>query len=196
MFEVGAQQLSESLLRVQCGEPVSRMGNRSPHALIQGVYPTRGDDRWIAITIADARDWARLVELMGKGFPDADVLRRVDDATRDAMDDAIAHFTSSWIDVELMHMLQARGIAAGVLQDADDLMERDPQLRARGAFVTLEHPVLGAFAHLALPYRLDSAPAVMRTSPLLGQHTDHVCRKMLGLGDAQIAAWTEEGLLI
>lgn len=196
MFELGAQQLSEALLDAQCGQPLGRTGNRGAHPLIQGVYPTRGDDRWIAITIADARDWGRLVELMGKGFPDAEVLRRADDAMRDAVDEAIAAFTSSWIDVELMHMLQARGIAAGVLQDADDLIERDPQLRARGAFVTLEHPVLGAFAHQALPYRLDGAPAVMRTSPLLGQHTDYVCRRMLGLGDAQIAAWTQAGLLI
>jgi crotonobetainyl-CoA:carnitine CoA-transferase CaiB-like acyl-CoA transferase len=192
LYEVGVQQLTEALVMAQYGEPLTRTGNRSPHVLHQGVYPTRGDDRYIAITLHDERDWARLTELV-RGLPDALSVELADADELDAIDAQLSAFTRGFVDVQLMHILQARGIPAVVLQDAEDLLERDPQLRARGAFVNLEHPVLGAFAHHALPYRLDAAPAVMGTSPLLGQHTDYVLRKVLGLAEAQIRALTAGG---
>ena len=39
-------------------------------------------------------------------------------------------------------LLQQAGIAAGALQDCEDLMDHDPQIATRGALVTLDHPLL------------------------------------------------------
>src|SRR5207244_4009702 len=40
-------------------------GNRDPRFAPQAVYPCRGDDAWIAITIASDEHWQRLREVMG-----------------------------------------------------------------------------------------------------------------------------------
>ena len=47
--------------------------------------------------------------------------------------------------------LQELGIAAGVVQDMQDLFERDPQIQARHSLVPLVHPILGAFGHVRTP---------------------------------------------
>jgi len=179
--EVCAHQLAPALLAAQ----QSAHAESAPRPLLQGVYPARGKDRWIAITLFDADDFARFVALAGGSWPAAPA----SDATpREALDARIAAFTSTRDDHALMHALQAHGIAAGVVQDAEDLLARDRQLAGRNALVPLTHPALGRFTHQASPYRLGSSPSSLRTAPLPGQHTDYVCRELLGLDRAEIEA--------
>jgi benzylsuccinate CoA-transferase BbsF subunit len=118
---------------------------------------------------------------MGGAWPDAQSLGRADAATLDSLDARMAAFTAKHDDFELMGALQARGVAAGVVQDAEDLLERDPQLRGRPAFLAVEHPVLGRFDHQTSPYHLSRTPASLGPAPLLGQHTEMVCREVLQL---------------
>jgi benzylsuccinate CoA-transferase BbsF subunit len=77
--------------------------------------------------------------------------------------------------------LQAAGIAAGVVQDIADLLDNDPQLRSRPAWVTLDHAKLGPFEHQTTPYHLDRTPGRPTPAPLLGEHSEHVCVHLLGL---------------
>lgn len=44
-----------------------------------------------------------------------------------------------------MALMQAAGIAAGVVENAEDLMEKDPQLRHRRFFRELDHPEMGKY---------------------------------------------------
>jgi benzylsuccinate CoA-transferase BbsF subunit len=145
------------------------------------VYPTRDDERFIALSIFDAADWARFTACLTGSWPDAQQLSAADEAGLDALDQQLSAATRRWDDYELMQALQAAGVAAGVVQDAQDLLERDPQLRARGAFVSLEHPVLGRFDHQSCPYQLSRTPAAPCAAPLLGQHTERICRELLNM---------------
>ncbi|MET0343025.1 MAG: CoA transferase [Polyangiales bacterium] len=190
-----AHQLVPALLAAQgaCDAPPRMEGNGDARVLAQGVYPARGSDRWIAITLCDAADLARLAALAGGDFPTADAVRD-DPAARAALDARIAGFTASRDDHALMQALQAHGLAAGVVQDAEDLLARDRHLANRGALVQLTHPQLGRFVHQASPYPLGSSPASLRTAPLPGQHTDYVCRELLGLDDDTLAALRDAGL--
>lgn len=196
MYEACAQQMAEALIMMQRGTPLSRSGNRSPGVLVQGVYRARGDDRWIAISVFDAGDWARLTALMGGDWPSADALRAADCATLDRLDERIATFTRSFVDRELMQTLQAHAIAAGVVQDPEDLLEHDPQLSARPAFVALEHPVLGSFAHQTCPYHLSRTPGRIRSAPLLGEHTERVCREIAGIDQERFLQLRNDGLFV
>ncbi|HMI93652.1 MAG TPA: CoA transferase, partial [Polyangiales bacterium] len=196
MYEACAQQMSAALVAAQLGAPLIRSGNRERGVLVQGVYPTRGEDRWIAISIFDAGDWERSCACMGGVWPSAAELVAADGALLDALDERIAAFTRGHEERALMHTLQAHGIAAGVVQDPEDLLEHDPQLKTRGAFATLEHPVLGSFAHQAAPHHLARTPARVRTAPLLGQHTEHVCRELAGLDPQLFAELQREGVFV
>ena len=154
------------------------MGNAQRDVAFQGVFPTRGEDRWIAISWPDAAAVARLTEAAG-GPPD---------------DAGIAAWTADQDGYELMARLQAGGVAAGVVQDAADLVDRDPQLAAREFLVSADNPVLGAFAHQAQPYKLSRTPARITTAPGLGQHNETICRELCGLSAEAYAALAQEGL--
>src|SRR5690606_24823356 len=122
-------------------------------ALLQGVYPTSGDDRWIAITIADAAMWRRFTSLTGESGWPADP-SRLSPAEADALDERIASWTARHVGRALMLELQRAGVAAGEAQDARDIVEIDPQLRLRGFLQDVEHPLLGRFACQATPISL------------------------------------------
>lgn len=194
MVEICAQQTGEALLSAQLASARTRRGNRDPHALHQGVYPTRGDDRWIALSLFSDADWQRLVALFPGELSEPAALTTIDERGRDALDRRLAAVTARFIAEDLMHTLQAKGIAAGVLQDAADLLEHDPQLASRGALVVVEHPQLGRFAHQRTPYVLSRSSVPLQTAPLLGQHTELVCRTLLGLDEAHVRALAADGL--
>ena len=66
------------------------------------------------------------------------------------------------------------------------MIERDPQLATRGALVTLDHPLLGAFGHIATPIRFSrDVPAPYR-APRMGEHGREVAATIGALDDARI----------
>ncbi len=185
MYEVCVAQMAPALVADQRGDHPYRDGNRDARALIQGVYPCAGEDRWIAISCASADEWRRLIAEMeadGAGdWPDAAALAEADSIALDGLDARIGAWTIGFDRYALMERLQSAGVAAGAVQEADDLLERDPQLRARGFVESLVSPVLGAFEHQALPYKLSRTPARMSPAPSIGQHNREILEQILGL---------------
>lgn len=181
------------------GRVAQRVGSQHIAAAPHGVYPCRGEDRWIAISAPDDKAWRALLSVLDDGTLANDP-RFADSVSRwrhrVALDNALAARSGSWDAGELMARLQAVGVQAGAVQDASDVLLRDPQLKHRGHWVYLDHPEMGRTVYNALPVRLSATPGYPnRPAPLLGQHTDEVLRERLGLGDADIAALREEGVL-
>jgi crotonobetainyl-CoA:carnitine CoA-transferase CaiB-like acyl-CoA transferase len=162
------------LLAVQRGQPLRRAGNADAGVHHQDVYPTRGEDRWVAITLQDASQDERLRQLAG-GRPLQQWTREQDAAT-------------------LAATLQAEGIAAGEVQDIEDLSQ-DPALEARGALVELPHPHLGPFGHVRTPISLSRDPGVPYRAPGLGEHGREVALSIAGLDETQYAALVAAGAL-
>jgi crotonobetainyl-CoA:carnitine CoA-transferase CaiB-like acyl-CoA transferase len=94
-----------------------------------------------------------------------------------------------------MHLLQQAGVAAGVVQNAEDLYLRDPQLKERGFFAELTHPEIGPGIVENVPIKLSAASgAFERPGPLLGQHNEYVLRELLGLSEEEIDELVVEGV--
>jgi crotonobetainyl-CoA:carnitine CoA-transferase CaiB-like acyl-CoA transferase len=174
MYEICVQQMWPAILAAQQGEVPQRSGNDDPTAFAQGVYPTRGDDRWIAIRVASAADWARLCVLAGG--------------------QDIAAWTSNHSDTELMDLLQAAGIAAGSLQDMQDLLEADPALAARGALLPLPHARLGTFGHVRTPLSFSRNVCMPFRPPGIGEHSAVIARALGGLPQDRVAALAAAGV--
>ncbi len=95
-----------------------------------------------------------------------------------------------------MEDMQGRGVPAGVVQSAREMLDVDEHLRARGYYVYLDHPEAGRHAHDGPPFVLSKTPGRVRTpAPCLGEHTEYVCKEILGLDDEGIAELMVAGAL-
>jgi benzylsuccinate CoA-transferase BbsF subunit len=176
-------------------------GNLSDSAAPHGVYACAGDDRWIALSASTDTQWRALAAELGRPELASDErFATLVDRHRNhaALDAEITACTRQRDPFELMQALQQRGVPAGVAQTAQDLLERDPQLRCREHFAILDHPEVGPSVYNAPPFRLCSvAEPIMRTpAPLLGQHTREVCTDLLGMTDEQIDRLVAEDVLV
>ncbi|MDB5726739.1 MAG: CoA-transferase [Novosphingobium sp.] len=175
-----------------------RVGNAHDTSAPHGVYPTKGDDRWLALAIASESQWVSLARVLGHlewldnvAWRDA-AGRRAD---RSALDEVLGKATRERSGTELMEALQRDGGPAGVVQDASDVID-DPQLVHRGQWVHLEHPEMGRSLYSAPPMQFSVTPAwTRRPAPLLGEHTREVCHEWLSLDDQEIDALIAEEVL-
>jgi benzylsuccinate CoA-transferase BbsF subunit len=172
-----------------------RRGNRSNCGCPHGTYPCAGEDRWISIAVHRDEHWKALCHLMQR----LDIL---DDprystfaaryAHEDELDELIAAWTRSHDAFSLFAELQATGVPSGVVQNAADL-QQDPQLRARGYFVTVDHKEIG-------PLICDGEPTIateraeISAAPCIGQH-NLVLRDILGLSMEEFERLQAEGVI-
>ena len=97
---------------------------------------------------------------------------------------------------EVMVLMQQAGVPAGVVQDAEDLLVNDPQLRTRGYYVYLDHSVTGHSAYDGIAYKLSETPGrLSRAAPRIGEHTEYVCREILGMTEEEINEYLVEQVL-
>jgi crotonobetainyl-CoA:carnitine CoA-transferase CaiB-like acyl-CoA transferase len=181
------------------GREPARPGNRSRHAAPHGCYPCRGDDRWCAIAVSTDAQWESLCRVLGRlewlGDPRfASLAKRLENV--DALDAEIAKCTRGRVDYELMHALQRAGIAAGVVQNAEDLARHDPHLAARGFFEQLEHLAKGRVTATGVPLGLTGTPGGSgRAGAAVGQDNDYVFGTLLGMTQGEIETCIEAGAI-
>ena len=166
-----------------------RMGNHHDEFAPHGVYPTAGDDRWIAIAVANDDQWHALAKVLERSewlndtrwvSPKSRLLNR------DSLNEAIAKASSAHDGERLMQALQERRVPAGVVLDCSEVITNS-QLVHRHQWVHLDHPEMGNSLYSAPPMHLSKTPAWPRSpAPLLGQHTREVCREWLNLEDHRI----------
>jgi crotonobetainyl-CoA:carnitine CoA-transferase CaiB-like acyl-CoA transferase len=190
MYEACVQQMAPAILAAQTGAPPHRLGNDDPSCVLQGVYPA--GSFWIAIRVEDEAAWMRLGQVIGGDWGASAAMLGLDRQRA-----TLAHIRF-WLEHhepwDAMASLQHAGIAAGVVQSAADLVDRDPQLRARNFLIDLANPTLGRFEHQASPIHLSRTPAVLRTAPGLGEHTKQICSEIVGLSPQRIAELEAAGV--
>jgi crotonobetainyl-CoA:carnitine CoA-transferase CaiB-like acyl-CoA transferase len=106
----------------------------------------------------------------------------------DELEALLSEWTRTLPAESIADRLQAAGVPAGVVQSAEDVLDNDPQVQARGFYVYLDHPETGRAAYDGPHFRLEETPGVLRTpAPLLGQHNDHVLNELLGVREERTA---------
>jgi len=169
-----------------------------PYAVTRAYYGFyRTGDGVIAIAAMGRAPQLRVVELLG--IEDRWVTEPgwlPDDArahSRTVHDQAAAVFGSK----SSAHWLAAfreAGVSACPVQFREQLLD-DPQARANGAFVRLEHELVGGHTVVGPPVRFSASPlAALRASPILGKDTADLLREA-GLGDETIAELVRSGAI-
>jgi crotonobetainyl-CoA:carnitine CoA-transferase CaiB-like acyl-CoA transferase len=186
------------------GRVQGAIGNRDVHGRFPcGVYPTQSpgtsltqDDRWIAIHVETDEQW----QAFGRAIGDPAWARDPRFATNEGraayfreLDQIISQYTIEHDDYELMHRLQAAGIAAAPVLEASRMYD-DPHLRARDFFRTQTVPDAGTHEYVGPMWRFPDTPVEYLQPPVtFGEHNDYVYRDLLGVSDEEYEALRAAG---
>ena len=198
-IETTTMLLTPQLLEYQIdGTEQKRRGTEKPGAVLHGVYPCDGDERWIAIEVEDDAQWAGLLEVLRqKATPEAMLDLAAGYARRmgPELDRIVAQATSGWEAFRLMDALLSAGVPAGVALKGSDLLE-DRFLRVRQHFWPLTHREMGTLDYNGPAYRFERTPShLSKAAPCLGEHTDEVLEGVLGFTDRDIDDLRSAGVL-
>jgi crotonobetainyl-CoA:carnitine CoA-transferase CaiB-like acyl-CoA transferase len=180
------------------GARLMRAGNRGPGAAPQGVYACAGEERWLAVAVADDEQWNGLVSVVdAPGLADpalgtASGRRRA----HDLLDDVLGRWCATRDLDEVIAKLIAAGVPAAPVVARTDCYELE-QFRARGFVESFDHPVVGRHEVAGLPFRRRGQ--VERwfdvPAPLLGQHNREILQGLLGVDDERLARLEADGVV-
>ena len=163
-----------------------RQGNFSSYVAPHGIYQCAGNDRWCAIAVCNDEQWNCFCNVVNEKWTQnaefATFAERVSHHTE--LDRQVETWTKRFSPEELTRILQEAGVPAGILAVGSDLWN-DPQLRYYPGFCVLEHPVMGTHVGLRRGVELSKMQYEMRRCPLLGEHTEYVCKNIIGMSDEE-----------
>ncbi|QEY60629.1 CoA transferase [Metapseudomonas lalkuanensis] len=171
------------------GNPPRRLGNAHPNIVPYQDFPTADGDFILTVgndsqfrkfcEVAGHREWAddpRFSSNKARVAHRAELIPMIRQAT-------VFKTTAEWVKA-----LEEVGVPCGPINDLAAVFA-DPQVQARGLRVELEHPLAGLVPQVASPLRLSETPVEYRMPPpLLGEHTQEVLQRVLGLAAEQVEA--------
>ena len=180
----------------------ARRGNRHPFMVPHGCYgcqtDDKGDDMWAVIAISSDEEWESFSQAIGSPFWTREE-RFADSGSRrqnqDELDKLIEAWTAEHEHYQVMHILQAAGVAAAPVLTAAELL-KDPHLEGRGYFETYDQPGVGPLPYPGMWCKLSETPGSIRMpTPCLGQHNEYILGELLGVSKEEIAQLTAEEVI-
>ncbi len=178
------------------GKPPGRIGNLHPN--IVPYQPFRTADGDVILACGNDNLYRRFCEAAGCPELAGDARfatngKRVEnraELTRLLQDIFAKRSTREWV-----ALLEAAGVPNGPINNVAQVFE-EPQVKARGIRVELDHPVAGKLPSVASPMRFSATPLEHRVAPpVLGQHTEEILGGLLKMSEAQIAALRAAGAI-
>ena len=165
------------------GDAVPRAGNASgggqPGAALK--CKPGGPNDYIYVII-QPQVWAPLMQLIGR----SELIEAPEYATPEArlnkldiVFGIIQEWTQQYTKSQVMERLNEIDVPCGPILDMKELIE-DKAMAERGMIVDVPHPERGVFQTVGCPLVLSDSPVEMKTSPLLGEHTDEILTGLLG----------------
>ncbi|MCX6022394.1 MAG: CoA transferase [Chloroflexi bacterium] len=187
------------------GRPLRRPGmpnsNRNQHPAMapHGIYPSQGEDRWVAVAVRNDADWAAFGRALGEPEWTQDPRYATVDGRvtrQDELDALVGAWTCGLTPMEAAQTLQASGVPAAPVQRPQERVDQDPNTEQWGLWPTVTQTEMGqvrvdgAGVHLS-----ETDWSITRGAPCLGEHNREVYGEMLGLSDAEIDQLTAEGVI-
>lgn len=178
------------------GKPPGRYGNA--HANIVPYQVFRASDQDFIIACGNDSQFVALCDAIDLTHLPADprFTRNADRvANREAIIELLSrHFLEAraqeWID-----RIHPRGVPIGAINSIAQALD-EPQVKARNMLVTIPHPLKGDFVTVGSPIKMSGTPVeYLRPAPMLGEHTDEVLKRQLGLDEERLAQLKASGVI-
>ncbi|MEC4241799.1 CaiB/BaiF CoA transferase family protein [Pseudomonas sp. DSV-1] len=205
----GGQHIDMALLDVQVaclanqamnylttGVAPQRLGNAHPNIVPYQDFPTADGD--FILTVGNDSQFRKFTEVAGRPELGGDprfATNKLRVANRAELVPLIRQLTVFKTTAEWVAQLEAVGVPCGPINDLAQVFA-DPQVRARGLAMQLPHALAGLVPQVASPIRLSETPVEYRNAPpLLGEHTQQVLERVLGLDAGVVEGLRRSGVL-
>lgn len=205
----GGQHIDMALLDVQVaclanqamnylttGVSPKRLGNAHPNIVPYQDFPTADGD--FILTVGNDSQFRKFAEVAGQpGWADdprfASNKQRV--ANRAVLVPLIRQATVFKTTAQWVEQLEAVGVPCGPINELAQVFA-DPQVQARGLAFELPHALAGLVPQVGSPIRLSETPVEYRRAPpLLGEHTQEVLVRVLGVTTVDLELLRHSGVL-
>ena len=164
-----------------------------------GLYPCKpgGPNDWAFVIAVTAEHIDRLYLAIDRPDLITDERFNSDQArvrNSEILHEEIASWTRERTKHEVMEQVAGAGVPCSATLDTTDLFD-DPHLNERGFVHTVEHPTQGAVRMLGFAPRMSQSEVPFAPPPELGQHTDDVLRKELGVETERLETLREAGVI-
>ena len=185
------------------GKPPPRSGAQSIFGgnPPSGLYPTKGggpDDFVYVYTSRTKPDhWNSLLKVLGREdlLTDARFLTKEDRTqNEEALDVIIAQWTCQFSKHAAMKILGDAGVPCGALLNTADILA-DQNFVERGIIQVMDHPTHGKCPIPAWPVTHSGKALELKSSPLLGEHSEQVLSEWLSLESAEIEELRKTGVV-
>ena len=174
------------------GKATPRAGNDSGGGQPGWILKCKGwesdPDAYIYF-ITQAPVWAAICDLIGKPEWKTDPDYATPPARLPRLKQifaAIEEWTKTKTKFEVMDICNDHDIPVGPILSMKEIAD-EPSLRTTGTVVEVDHPGRGKYLTVGNPIKLSDSPADVRRSPLLGEHTEEILRKVIGYSEKEIA---------
>ncbi len=178
------------------GVSPKRLGNAHPNIVPYQDFPSADGNFILAVGndgqfrkfcevagIANLADDSRFVTNKARVAHRAELIPLLRQAT-------VFKTTAQWIE-----QLEKAGVPCGPINDLQQVFA-DPQVQARGLRLDLPNALGSSTPQVASPLRLSATPVAYRSAPpLLGQHTEALLQRLLGMSETQVAELREAGVI-
>jgi formyl-CoA transferase len=161
------------------GQPPQRMGNRHPTIVPYETF-TASDGEFV-LAVGTDEQWRKFCEVAALDAGDRFATNRERVTGYAELRPVIAARVHTQTRSYWIERLGQAGVPCGSVRDLHEVFT-DPQIAARAMVVPMSHPTAGDIRVLGSPLKLSDTPATQRTPPpTLGQHTESVLQRDLGL---------------
>jgi len=188
---------SSTLAYDQLGTITGRVGNRFDASAPRNAYRT-ADDKWLAISSASPNIAARVYRAIDR--PDlAENPDYVDSIPRQQRAGEVDKLVADWVATrtlaEAMATFGTASVAAAPIYDAEQLLA-DEHLAARGTFIAIDDPDLGAMTVQAPVAVLTETPGrIAHLGRSLSADSDTVFGDLLGIDPDRLAVLRASGVI-
>jgi len=176
------------------GVAPERDGNGNSHAAPADLF--EASDGHVQIAASTDGLFHSLTQAMGRPELENDprfASHSLRVANAQALNDEVNAWTRQHTKRELDRLLSEHEVPAGPILTIPEVVQ-DEQLRHRGFFAAIDHPVAGSVEFAGPVVRLSQTPAqAVQPAPLLGQHTEEILRQWLGCSAEDIGEMRSRG---
>ena len=200
--EISMQDAMAALLTYQAGiyfgtgSKPGRRGNKHPSIVPYEVF--RAADAYLTLGVANNSLWGRCCAALEHPELTTDPRYATEAArvqNRDVLVPRLNEILGTRPADDWLKRFEEVGVPAGRIRTVAEVCE-SAHLKARGMIVTLPHPKAGALRVLGVPVRLHATPGKAAAAPpLLGQHTERVLGKVLGVKRTEVARLRKAGVV-